>query len=480
MSVSRAEMPKIVFRFKDIDGANRIEDAQRRGAYAQVQKALGMQPQAILDEVKKSNLRGRGGAGFPTGMKWGFIPKDAKQVYLVINADESEPGTCKDREILFWDPHLLIEGMLISSYALGCNHAYIYIRGEMIREHGVVQNAVDEAYKKGFLGKEHNTARGPYKLDVTVHRGAGAYICGEETSLLNSLEGKRGWPRLKPPFPAVKGLFGMPTIVNNVETIANLPAIVEHGGAWFAGLGTPRSGGTRILCMSGHVNKPGVYELPMGITLREVIYDVCGGVPGNKKVKAVIPGGSSMPPLDADELDIPMEFDALMNDERIKPVQVKPGVNFDMGGGKILRTMAGSGGVIVMDEDTDLVAVTARIMRFYAHESCGQCTPCREGTGWLARITARMAKGEGRPGDIELCESIAHGIAGNTICPLGEAAAWPMLGFVTKFRSEFAAKIKPGLAAEKKPFVDDGRRTPHGAGTAGLIQIGQAPRPGGH
>ncbi len=460
-------MPKIVLRNMGVDGANKIDKATERGAYAQLKKAYAMQPPAIVDEVKKSNLRGRGGAGFPTGMKWTFIPKDSKTVYLVINADESEPGTCKDREILFWDPHLLIEGVIISAYALGCTHAYIFIRGEMIREAAVMKRAVEEAYAKGHIGREVATAKGAFKLDVTVHRGAGAYICGEETSLLNALEGKRGWPRLKPPFPAVKGLFGMPTIVNNVETIANVPAIIDKGGQWFAELGTARSGGTRILCMSGHLNKPGVYELPMGIPLRQVIDEVCGGVPGGKKVKAVIPGGSSMPPLDASELDIPMEFDALMTDERIKPVQVRPGVNFDMGGGKPLRTMAGSGGVIVMDEDTDLVAVCARIMRFYANESCGQCTPCREGTGWLARICTRVAKHEGRPGDVELMASVAHGIAGNTICPLGEAAAWPMLGFLTKFRGEFEARIKPGLQPEPP-------RAP-----PGLHQIGQRPPAGG-
>jgi NADH-quinone oxidoreductase subunit F len=463
MPVSRADMPQIVLRHMGKEGMNRIDNAMKEGAYSRLKKGFALQPAAFVDEVKKSNLRGRGGAGFPTGLKWTFVPKDSKTVYLVINADESEPGTCKDREILYWDPHLLIEGIILSSYALGCTHAYIYIRGEMIREHAVLQRAVDEAYNKGFLGKEHGTARGPFKLDLTVHRGAGAYICGEETSLLNSLEGKRGWPRLKPPFPAVKGLFGQPTIVNNVETIANIPAIVDKGGEWFAGLGVGRSGGTRILCMSGHLNKPGVYELPMGIPLREVIEDVCGGVPGGKKVKAVIPGGSSMPPLDASELDIPMEFDALMTDERIKPVEVRPGQLFDMGGGKSLRTMAGSGGVIVMDEDTDIVAVTARIMKFYAHESCGQCTPCREGTGWLARITARIARGEGRPGDVDLCASIAHGIAGNTICPLGEAAAWPMLGFLTKFRVDFEKRINQKLTPAAHPA--------HGQG---LLQIRRA------
>ncbi|HEY7955811.1 MAG TPA: NADH-quinone oxidoreductase subunit NuoF [Polyangia bacterium] len=464
MPVTLEEMPKIVLRHHGVEGVNRIDEAMRRGAYSTLQKGLAMQPAAIIDEVKKSNLRGRGGAGFPTGMKWSFIPKDAKQVYLVVNADESEPGTCKDREILYWDPHMLIEGVILASYTLGSTHSYIYIRGEMIREHGVLCRAVEEAYAKGFLGRELQTARGPFKLDLVVHRGAGAYICGEETSLLNSLEGKRGWPRLKPPFPAIKGLFGQPTIVNNVETISNIPTILDKGGEWFAKLGTARSGGTRILCMSGHLNKPGVYELPMGIPLIDVIEKVCGGVPNGKKIKAVIPGGSSMPPLDASELDIPMEFDALMTDERIKPVEVKPGIKFDMGGGKVLRTMAGSGGVIVMDEDTDLVAVCARIMRFYAHESCGQCTPCREGTGWLQRICSRVAKGDGRPGDVELMASIAHGIAGNTICPLGDAAAWPMLGFLTKFRADFEARIKPG----QKPAEGE---EPHRA--SGLVQLGR-------
>jgi NADH-quinone oxidoreductase subunit F len=451
VAVTLADMPKILTAHFGNEKHKSIDEAIKNGAYASLKKAFALQPQAITDEVKKSNLRGRGGAGFPTGMKWGFIPKDAKTVYLVINADESEPGTCKDRELLYWDPHLLLEGMIVSSYALGCAHAYIYIRGEMIREAATLQRAVDEAYQKGYLGKEQKTAKGKFALDITVHRGAGAYICGEETALLNSLEGKRGWPRLKPPFPAVKGLFGQPTIVNNVETICNVPAIIDKGGEWFAQLGMPKSGGTRILCVSGHVNKPGVYELPMGITLRQVIDEVCGGVPGGKKVKGVTPGGSSMPVLTNDELDVPCEFDALMNDERIKPVEVRPGVNFDMGGGKALRTMAGSGGVIVMDEDTDIVKVCWRTIKFYAHESCGQCTPCREGTGWLERVTRRLADGKGRPGDVELCASIAHGIAGNTICPLGEAAAWPMLGFLTKFRSEFEARIQPGAKEEPAP-----------------------------
>jgi NADH-quinone oxidoreductase subunit F len=447
---------RIVLKHMGVEGVNTIDGALARGAYAAFPKALARPPAEITDEVKKSNLRGRGGAGFPTGLKWTFIPKGAQTVYLVVNADESEPGTCKDREILYWDPHLLVEGVIIASYALGSRHSYIYIRGEMVREHAVLQKAVDDAYARGFLGRDLACAGGTFKLDLTVHRGAGAYICGEETALLNSLEGRRGWPRLKPPFPAVKGLFGQPTIVNNVETIANLPSIVERGGAWFAGLGTPKSGGTRVLCVSGHVVRPGVYELPMGIPLREVIYDVCGGIPGGRTLKGVIPGGSSMPILTADEIDVPMEFDALMTDARIRPVEVKPGVKFDLGGGKQLRTMAGSGGVIVMDETTDLPRVCWRIMQFYANESCGQCTPCREGTGWLARVTKRIADGAGKKGDLELAESIAAGIAGNTICPLGDAAAWPMLAFATKFRGEFERRIEEGVAAGGSKAVAHG------------------------
>lgn len=428
-------------QFGNEQAAN-IDKALQLGAYSRLAKAFQKEPIALVEEVKKSNLRGRGGAGFSTGMKWGFLPKNAQTVYLVCNADESEPGTCKDRELLYWDPHLLLEGMIISSYALGCRHAYIYIRGEMMREAKRVQQALDQSYAKGFLGKTWETVRGPFQLEITLHRGAGAYICGEETALLNSLEGKRGWPRLKPPFPAVKGLFGQPTIVNNVETLMNIPVIVEKGADFFAQMGMGKSGGTRLLCLSGHVNKPGVYELPMGITFRELIFEVGGGIPGNKAVKAVIPGGSSMPPLDATELDVPIEFDALQTDSRIKPVEYSPGVPVELSPGKPLRTMAGSGGIVVMDENTDLVEVCARIMRFYAHESCGQCTPCREGSGWLARICSRLARGEGHPGDVALCASIAKGINGNTICALGEATAWPMLGFLTKFRNEFETKEK--------------------------------------
>jgi NADH-quinone oxidoreductase subunit F len=434
---------KIVTKNFGVADSHKLSVYSQRGGGQAFRKALAMQPAALVDEVKKSNLRGRGGAGFPTGMKWSFIPKEAKTVYLVINADESEPGTCKDRELLAYDPHLLIEGMLIASYALGCKHAYIYIRGEMMREARIVEEAIDEAYAAGLLGKDHAVAggAGTFKLDITLHRGAGAYICGEETGLLNSLEGKRGWPRLKPPFPAVRGLFNAPTVVNNVETIMNLPDIITRGGEWFAGVGMGKSGGTRIVCVSGHVAKPGVYELPMGISSRALIYDVCGGIPNGRTLKGLIPGGSSMPPLDASELDVPIEFDALMTDMRIKDVEVRPGVPFDLGGGRKLKTMAGSGGVVVFDDSTDVVALCARIMEFYAHESCGQCTPCREGSGWLARVCKRVACGEGEPGDIDLMANVANGIGGNTICALGDAAAWPIQGLIRHFRPEIEKRI---------------------------------------
>jgi NADH-quinone oxidoreductase subunit F len=433
----------VTARFGNND-ARTLAGYEKTGGYGQLRKALAMRPEDITAEVKASNLRGRGGAGFSTGVKWGFVPKDAKTVHLVCNADESEPGTCKDRELIYWDPHLLIEGMVISAHALKAVHNYIYIRGEMMREYAVLQKAVDEAYARGYLGK--NILGTGIEVQLTVHRGAGAYICGEETALLNSLEGQRGQPRLKPPFPAIKGLFGNPTIVNNVETLMNVPFILDKGGAWFNALGTGRSGGTRIVCVSGHVNKPGVFELPMGITFNEMINDVCGGVWKGRSVKAVIPGGVSMPPLDASELDVPCEFDALQTDERIKPVMVREGQQFDLGGGRALRTMAGSGGVVVMDDQTDIPRAVWRIMKFFAHESCGQCTPCREGTGWLEKVSRRVADGHGKAGDLDLLASIAHGIAGNTICALGDAAAWPMLGFLTKFRADFEAKI----AASKK------------------------------
>jgi NADH-quinone oxidoreductase subunit F len=429
----------VTMRFGD-EKARTLAGYEATGGYAQLRKALAMTPDSITNEVKASNLRGRGGAGFATGVKWGFVPKDAKEVHLVCNCDESEPGTCKDRLLVYWDPHLLIEGMIIAAHALKAKHNYIYIRGEMMKEYVVLDAAVKEAYARGYLGE--NILGTGITCHLTVHRGAGAYICGEETALLNSLEGLRGQPRLKPPFPAIKGLFGNPTIVNNVETLMNVPFIVDKGGAWFNELGMGRSGGTRIVCVSGHVNKPGVFELPMGITFNQIINDVCGGVWKGRKAKAVIPGGVSMPPLDGDELDVPCEFDALQTDERIKPVMVRPGQQFDLGGGRMLRTMAGSGGIVVMDDQTDIPKALWRILKFFAHESCGQCTPCREGTGWLEKVARRVGNGQGKEGDVELMASIAHGIAGNTICALGDAAAWPTLGFLTKYRADFEAAIK--------------------------------------
>jgi NADH-quinone oxidoreductase subunit F len=426
-------------RFGD-EKARTLAGYEATGGYAQLRKALAMTPDQITNEVKASNLRGRGGAGFATGVKWGFVPKDAKEVHLVCNCDESEPGTCKDRLLVWWDPHLLIEGMIIAAHALKAKHNYIYIRGEMMKEYAVLDAAVKEAYSRGYLGE--NILGTGITCHLTVHRGAGAYICGEETALLNSLEGLRGQPRLKPPFPAIKGLFGNPTIVNNVETLMNVPFIVEKGGQWFNDLGIGRSGGTRIVCVSGHVNKPGVFELPMGITFNQIINDICGGVWKGRKAKAVIPGGVSMPPLDGDELDVPCEFDALQTDERIKPVMVRPGQQFDLGGGRMLRTMAGSGGIVVMDDQTDIPRALWRILKFFAHESCGQCTPCREGTGWLEKVARRVGHGQGKEGDIDLMASIAHGIAGNTICALGDAAAWPTLGFLTKYRTDFEAAIQ--------------------------------------
>jgi len=431
----------VTARFGNED-ARTITGYEKAGGYQALRKALGMKPEDITNEVKASNLRGRGGAGFATGVKWGFVPKDAAEVHLVCNADESEPGTCKDRELMWWDPHLLIEGMVISAFALKARHNYIYIRGEMMREYQNLVRALAEAYQRGYLGK--SVLGTGFECHITLHRGAGAYICGEETALLNSLEGLRGQPRLKPPFPAVVGLFGNPTIINNVETLMNVPFIVQNGGKWFADLGMGRSGGTRIVCVSGHVERPGVYELPMGITFRQIIDEVCGGVWKKRKARAVIPGGTSMPPLDDSELDVPCEFDALMTDERIKVVEVAPGKPFDMGGGRTLKTMAGSGGIVVMDDQCDIPMAMWRILKFYAHESCGQCTPCREGTGWLEKVAKRVATGKGRPGDVDLMSSIAHGIAGNTICALGEAAAWPTLGFITKFRADFESKVAGG------------------------------------
>jgi len=441
---------KIISEHFGVPQAKELAYYESKGGYQGARKAVRTEPQTLIDEVKASNLRGRGGAGFPAGVKWGFVPKDAETVYLVANCDESEPGSFKDRHLVYWNPHILIEGIICVARAIRARNCYVYMRGEMVREYGVLQKAIDQAYAAGYLGER--IFGSSTSVDITICRGAGAYVCGEETAQLSSIEGGRGHPRLRPPFPAVSGLFGKPTIVNNVETISSVPWIVQNGGKAFADLGMGRSGGLRLLSVSGHVNKPGVYEPPVGITFNQLIDEVCGGMRDGRKVKGVIPGGISMPVLTADELDVPIEFDALMKDERIKEVEVQPGVKFD-GGGWTLRTMAGSGGVIVMDETTDMVAVCWRAMHFFAEESCGQCTPCREGTGLLARLCKRINGLEGHPGDIELMSSIADGMAGTTICALGDAAAWPALAFITKFRDEFEAKLKrskhwPGQASK--------------------------------
>jgi NADH-quinone oxidoreductase subunit F len=435
-----AQSVKIVTRNVGNEDAKRIATYERLGGYANLRKAVGLGHQGIIDQVKKGNLRGRGGAGFPAGVKWGFVPKDAKTVYLVVNADEGEPGTFKDRTLMFWDPHRLIEGAAIAAFAIRAHHVFIYIRGELVREAHLMEKAIEEAYGRGYLGR--SMAGSGWSMDMVVHRGAGAYICGEETSLLNSLEGRRGWPRLKPPFPAVKGLFGEPTIVNNVETLMNVPTIIEKGGDWFAGLGVEKDGGTRCAAVSGHVKQPGVYEVPVGMPLNEIIFEQAGGMRGAAKLLGVIPGGSSTPVLTADEVEVPYANDLMASSEKICEVEVQPGQKFDIGGGRTLRSMPGSGAIVVMEEGTDVVAVCARLMRFYAHESCGQCTPCREGTGWMAKVCSRVAEGKGHAGDIELLATVANGIAGHTICPLGDAAAWPMLGFLTKFRKDFETRVR--------------------------------------
>ncbi len=390
--------------------------------YEQAKKTLtNLTPDQVIEEVKKANIRGRGGAGFPMGMKWSFIPKNSeKPKYLVCNADESEPGTCKDRQIMRYTPHVLIEGLIIGSYAIGCHHAYVYIRGEYVREAELLNAAIDEAYANGYLGK--NIMGSTYTLDITVHRGAGAYICGEETGLLNSLEGKRGEPRVKPPFPAISGAFACPTAVNNVESIANVPHIMRMGGEEFAKLGKiDKSGGTRLISLSGHVSTPGVYEMQAGsMTLRQIIDEFGGGILNGKKLKAVIPGGSSSPVLTADEIDVVYDVEPLMK----------------------IGTMMGSAAIMVINEDTDMVKLLLRISKFYAHESCGQCTPCREGCHWMESILHKIIHGEAKSTDIDLLVDVAGNIGGKTLCALGDAAAMPVQSFVKKFRPEFEAYLK--------------------------------------
>ena len=392
----------------------RIDVYLRQGGYAAAAKALKeWKPERVIEEVKKANLRGRGGAGFPAGVKWSFVPqKTEKPKYLCVNADEGEPGTFKDRYLLVHNPHLLLEGIIIASYAVGIDVAYIYVRGEYEAAAGRLESAIAEARDKGFLGK--NIFGRGFDLDVYVHRGAGAYICGEETALLESLEGRRGNPRLKPPFPASVGLFGCPTVINNVETLACVPSIVLNGAGWFTDLGLAEDGGTRIFCVSGAVNKPGLYELPVGTSLREIIFAHAGGMKPGRKLKAVIPGGMSAPILRADEIDIKMDCESLA----------------------AAGSMLGSAAVIVIDEDTPILNVLQKVAKFYAHESCGQCTPCRIGTSWIHKIVRRMAEGKPEKGDVDNLIRLAANIKGRTLCPLGDAAALPVLSIAQKFRQE--------------------------------------------
>jgi NADH-quinone oxidoreductase subunit F len=395
-------------------GATSIDKYIELGGYESTRKAIEMGPEAIIAEMKASNLRGRGGAGFPTGMKWSFVPKQSeKPKYILVNGDESEPATCKDRLIFEHDPHSVIEGVIIAGLAVGAKKGFIYLRGEYRYLLKIMEKAIDEAYAKGFLGK--NIFGSGIEFEAVSHTGAGAYEVGEESALMESLEGKRGIPRIRPPFPAVVGLYGGPTVINNAETLATVPHIIRMGGAEYAKIGTERNGGTRLFCLSGHVEKPGVYELPMGYNLKKMIYDVGGGIPGGKKLKAVVPGGSSTPILTADEIDIGMDFDQV---------------------GKA-GSMLGSGGVVALDETVCMVEFALRTMKFYQHESCGWCIPCREGTDWLKKSLTRLHAGGGVDKDIDNIRYLAENMLGRTFCPLGDAAAMPTIAFVKKFRKEF-------------------------------------------
>jgi NADH-quinone oxidoreductase subunit F len=410
-----------------------LEGARSRGDWDGTAAIIARGRDAIIEEMKASGLRGRGGAGFPTGMKWSFMPKqsDGRPCYLVVNADESEPGTCKDRDIMRHDPHKLVEGCLIAGFAMGAHVAYIYIRGEYFNEACNLQAAIDQAYAAGLLGED--AAGSGWRFDVHVHRGAGAYICGEETAMLESLEGKKGLPRMKPPFPAAVGLYGCPTTVNNVETIACAPTILRRGGAWFSALGRPKNSGTKIFCISGHVNKPCNVEEELGIPLRTLIDEYCGGVRGGwDNLLAVIPGGSSVPLLPKSVCDtVLMDFDSLRD--------VKSGL--------------GTAAVIVMDRSTDVIRAIARLARFYKHESCGQCTPCREGTGWMMRVMYRMVEGRAEPEEIDTLEQVTRQVEGHTICALGDAAAWPIQGLIRHFKPVMLERIAEYKRAHAAPVA---------------------------
>ena len=412
-------MEKVLLKNIDNPESATIKAYEAAGGYQSIKKAFDLEPKKIIEEVKSSGLRGRGGAGFPTGMKWDFASRDPKfPKYLLCNADEGEPGTFKDRPILEKNPHLLIEGMIISAYALRAERGYIYLRGEYPHARDVLEKAIAEAYEKGYLG-ENILGKG-FRFELSVHQGAGAYICGEETALIESIEGRRGQPRIKPPFPVNVGAWGMPTVVNNVETLANIPYIIEIGGESYAKIGSSDCPGPKLYSISCCVEKPGVYELPMGTSLREIIYEHAGGIKGGRELKAVIPGGISTPVLTPDKLDTPMDFVSLPK----------------------IGSMLGSGAIMVFDDTVCLVRVCWRAMRFFEHESCGKCTPCREGTGWMRNILERIENGFGREGDIELLQDVALSISGKTFCPLGDGAANVVLSFIRNFAEEFEYHIK--------------------------------------
>jgi NADH-quinone oxidoreductase subunit F len=424
-------MEKILFKHIEVPDQYRIDTYLKSGGYRALPKALKEHsPGDLIEMVKKSGLRGRGGAGFPAGLKWSFVPKDSpKPRFLLCNADEGEPGTFKDRWLIEKDPHQLIEGIIISCYAIGAHRAFIYIRGEFAFGAERLQGAIKEAYQKGYLGR--NILGSGFDLDLDVYRGGGAYICGEETSLMESVEGNRGNPRLKPPFPASVGVYKNPTVINNVETLSNIPHIVLNGADWYAKIGMPKSTGTKIFSLSGHVNKPGNYELPMGTTLRELIYEHGGGMKDDRNLKAVIPGGVSTPVLTSQSLDVKMDFESL----------------YEAG------SLLGSGAVIVMDETTCMVRVAYQLSKFYEHESCGKCVPCREGTRWIRMIMERIENGKGRVEDIDLLLDICSNIAGMTVCPMGDAAVVPIMSTIEKFRGEYEYHIE-----NKKCMVDLGTR----------------------
>ena len=422
MAINYDELPKLLL--PNIPNLHTLDVYRQNGDYEMYRKALTMSPDEVIEEVKKSGLMGRGGACFPTGLKWSFMPKgNDKPKYLCINGDESEPGSFKDRQIFEYNPHLMIEGVLIAGYAMGISKAFIYIRGEYHAWVRMMEKAVADAYEAGLIGpKMKETFGGDYSLEIVIHKGAGAYICGEESSLMESLEGKRPYPRIKPPFPAQKGLWGMPTTINNVETLANVPVIMRMGGEEYAKIGAEKHPGTILLGISGHVNKPGVYEIPTGLPLLDIINDIAGGVPGGKAIKMVIPGGSSMPPFRGDQLE---------------------GILMDATSIREAGSYIGTAGVMVMDEDTDIPHVLRRTIHFYHHESCGQCTPCREGCGWLEKTLIRVDNGDATSEDLDLLIDVANNIDGNTICALGEAAAWPTKFTIERLREEFEKKVKP-------------------------------------